>query len=128
MKKNIFGFLFVLVLMSLLLLQEKYRAPSTKNLYLSLKIQGTSLQNYIVDCRGASGGVIAETCLLSGEPDVGEIDEALKNTQWTDFSDNRDALSSYRGWCKEHARISIGQGKKGWQIKYLFDMAFQCPG
>lgn len=128
MKKNIFGFLFVLVLMSLLLLQEKYRAPSTKNLYLSLKIQGTSLQNYIVDCRGASGGVIAETCLLSEEPDVGEIDEALKNTQWTDFSDNRDALSSYRGWCKEHARISIGQGKKGWQITYLFDMTFQCPG
>ncbi|MDN2673145.1 hypothetical protein OX459_17230 [Janthinobacterium sp. SUN026] len=128
MKKNRFGFLFVLVLMSLLLLQEKYRAPSTKNLYLSLKIQGTSLQNYIVDCGGASGGVIAETCLLSGEPDVGEIDAALKNTQWRDFSDNRYALSYYRGWCKEHARIYLGRGKKGWQITYLFDMAFQCPG
>ncbi len=56
--------------------------------------------------------MIAETCLLSGEPDIGDIDAALKNTRWTDYPDNRDALSSYRGWCKEHARISIGQGKK----------------
>ena len=128
MKKNIFGFLFVLICISLLLLQEKHRAPSTKNFYLSLKIQGTSLQKYIVDCGGASGGVIAETCLLSGEPDIGDIDAALKNTRWTDYPDNRDALSYYRGWCKEHARIYLGRGKKGWQITYLFDMTFQCPG
>jgi len=127
MKKNIFGFLFGLILISILLLQEKYRAPSTKIFYLSLKIQGTSLQNYIVDCGGTSGGVISETCLLSGEPDVGEIDEALKNTGWTDFSDNRDALYSFHGWCKEHGRIYVGQGKKGWQITYLFEMAFKCP-
>lgn len=86
------------------------------------------MQNYIVNCGGTSGGVISETCILSGEPDIDEIDGALKNTGWSDFSNNRYSLSENRGWCKEHGRMYIGQGKKGWQITYLFEMAFNCPG
>ncbi|MBB5370211.1 MULTISPECIES: hypothetical protein [unclassified Janthinobacterium] len=127
MKKNIFGFLFILIWMSFLFFQEKNRPPSTKNFYISQKIKGTSLQNYIVKCNGTSGGVISETCILSGKPNVEEVDRALKNVAWVDFFDNRYAFYSYQGWCKEHAKIYIGQGKNGWQIKYVFEMNFNCP-
>jgi|SRR5450830_472739 len=128
MKKNIFGFLFISLLMIALLLNEKYRPASTKNFYISQKIKETSLQKYIVKCSGTSGGIISETCLLRGEPNIVEIDTALKNTGWADFPDRRKTLYSFRGWCKEHAEIYIGQGKNGWQISYVFEMKFNCSG
>ena len=128
MEKNIIGFVLMLIFMSFLWFNERNRPPSTKNFYISLKIKGTSLQKYMVDCGGTSGGVISETCLLSEKPEIAEIDEALKNTGWSDFSGNRDTLYDFRGWCRDHGRILSGQGKKGWQITYLFDMKFDCPG
>ena len=127
MEKNIIGFFLMLIFISFLWFSEKNRPPSTKNFYISLKIKGTSLQKYVVDCGGTSGGVISETCLLSEKPEIGEIDGALKNTGWSDFSGNRDALYDFHGWCRGHERILTGQGKKGWQFTYLFDITFACP-
>ena len=127
MGKNIIGFVLMLIFMSFLWFKESNRQPSTKNFYIPLKIKGTSLQKYVVDCVGTTGGVIFETCLLSEKPDMGDIGGALKNTGWSDFSDNRDALYDFRGWCRNHERILTWEGKNGWQIKYLFDMKFACP-
>ena len=127
MKKNIVGFALMLGFMSFLWFHQKNRPPSTKNFYISLKIKGTSLQKYVVNCGGTSGLLISETCFLSGKPEMAEIDKALKHTGWSDFSGNRYALYDFRGWCKEHGRILTGQGEKGWQITYLFDNTFDCP-
>ncbi len=128
MGKNIIGFVLVLSFMSFLWFNERNRPPSSKNFYISMKIKGTSLQKYVVDCGGTSGGVISETCLLIEKPEIAEIEEALTKTGWSDFSINRDALYDFRGWCKDHARIYTGKGTKGWQITYLFVMNFDCPG